>query len=593
MAYTARSKSKGKNDFWAPMATAKATEILFGVKREFTVYAASKFNNVCSATQATISRGEPIAYYLDDNGNKKYTVWPIPDSAKMERQDPFANFQPDSYKVELYNALINTQKHISVLARAGSGKTKGFCWAITKALPKIGKVAAMAFGVKDAAEMKRILPESVTTGTSHSLSFAALKSRYPKLKFNKNKLDDLLNEVCGEGDEQYHIRNVVENIVSKCKYDAVVPGKGDALAIRETINNYEINVPASRMDEIVDYVRIILKKSMSVATLGVDYDDQIWLAAITDIQFDHFDVVCVDECQDFSRSQLIIVSKLIDAGARIVAVGDDWQAMYEFRGARADSFEQIRNLLICDKRGAELVSMPICYRCSKAVLKQAQLLVPDIQARPDAPEGFVGNMSHDDMMATVDAGDAIVCRINRPIIKIAHDLLEQQREFAMLGGDIEAAAICGIIYHLTWHIGKHDVDAKTLQMSVRDWLSIKSASVTNEEQLEIYEGRAGLIDVLCDFHSTAGDVIAQIRKIFKPTELASKILLGTIHRMKGSEANRVWIVRPDLIPHPKAKTLSEKQQELHGKYVAETRAKLELYYVPYVKPDNKKEPKVA
>jgi superfamily I DNA/RNA helicase len=56
-------------------------------------------------------------------------------------------------------------------------------------------------------------------------------------------------------------------------------------------------------------------------------------------------------------------------------------------------------------------------------------------------------------------------------------------------------------------------------------------------------------------------------------------LLSSVHRAKGLEAKRVFILRPDLMPHPKAKSAWEKGQEANLEYVAITRAIEELVYV--------------
>jgi DNA helicase-2/ATP-dependent DNA helicase PcrA len=54
----------------------------------------------------------------------------------------------------------------------------------------------------------------------------------------------------------------------------------------------------------------------------------------------------------------------------------------------------------------------------------------------------------------------------------------------------------------------------------------------------------------------------------------------TVHRAKGQETDRVWILRPDLLPMKLPKMTDEqKQQERNLHYVAITRAKHELYYV--------------
>ena len=56
------------------------------------------------------------------------------------------------------------------------------------------------------------------------------------------------------------------------------------------------------------------------------------------------------------------------------------------------------------------------------------------------------------------------------------------------------------------------------------------------------------------------------------------IMLSTIHKAKGLEANRVFIIKPELIPHPKAKGVEWLNQERNLEYIAITRARHDLIY---------------
>jgi superfamily I DNA/RNA helicase len=57
------------------------------------------------------------------------------------------------------------------------------------------------------------------------------------------------------------------------------------------------------------------------------------------------------------------------------------------------------------------------------------------------------------------------------------------------------------------------------------------------------------------------------------------VWLSSIHRAKGNEAERVFIVRPDLLSHPMARTPVQVEQEQNVCYVAYTRANEALYFV--------------
>jgi superfamily I DNA/RNA helicase len=92
------------------------------------------------------------------------------------------------------------------------------------------------------------------------------------------------------------------------------------------------------------------------------------------------------------------------------------------------------------------------------------------------------------------------------------------------------------------------------------------------------------------------DKIATIKAIYEfcqPTNIAAllqtiadlfsddraSVWLSTVHKAKGLEAERVFVLYPDKMPHPHAKKPWEMEQEMNGKYVAMTRSKRDLFLV--------------
>jgi superfamily I DNA/RNA helicase len=67
----------------------------------------------------------------------------------------------------------------------------------------------------------------------------------------------------------------------------------------------------------------------------------------------------------------------------------------------------------------------------------------------------------------------------------------------------------------------------------------------------------------------------KISEIF--TDKIEGIVLSTVHKIKGLEADRVFIIRPDILPMQAIKSW-ERQQEKNLEYVAITRAKNILIY---------------
>lgn len=78
----------------------------------------------------------------------------------------------------------------------------------------------------------------------------------------------------------------------------------------------------------------------------------------------------------------------------------------------------------------------------------------------------------------------------------------------------------------------------------------------------------------CD---TVQQVRDRIASIFSDDKAA--VTLSSVHRAKGLESDRVFVLRPDLMPHKMATQPWQIVQERNLMYVCYTRSKSELYFV--------------
>ena len=88
------------------------------------------------------------------------------------------------------------------------------------------------------------------------------------------------------------------------------------------------------------------------------------------------------------------------------------------------------------------------------------------------------------------------------------------------------------------------------------------------------------IFALADGCNTIDELKERIKIVF--SDEVQGVTFSSIHKAKGAEAERVFILQPDLIPHPMALKSGNQesiQQEYNIKYVALTRSKSELYFV--------------
>ena len=279
--------------------------------------------------------------------------------------------------------------------------------------------------------------------------------------------------------------------------------------------------------------------------------------------------IAVHNCQDSSNIQKWMGLK---AGERQMWTGDEKQAIYAWRGADSDSISNIRKSLQETNKGLLEFPLTVTRRCPKSHVALAQKIAPYIQAMPDAPDGKITIGAPDARGAK--PGDLIVSRINAPLIETAYQLISQGIPATIKGRDLSEGLL-----KLLDKAAKRS-DAPGLRETLMEAKEITEADMDRFLCMPNGKGhgRAAAAEdkMICLATAAKGcrtvsDLRAKIANMF--SEKKNAVNLGTIYSTKGLEAPRVWVLRPDLIPHPLADKPSAYQQELHCLYIAVTRAK--------------------
>ena len=112
-----------------------------------------------------------------------------------------------------------------------------------------------------------------------------------------------------------------------------------------------------------------------------DYDDILlnWLETLQsadgDIIRQAYEYVMVDEYQDTSKVQVEILKELVSGHQNIMAVGDDCQSIYSFRGALADQMMEFTK----DFEDSNIVKLEHNYRSSQAILDMCNEVISGSQ----------------------------------------------------------------------------------------------------------------------------------------------------------------------------------------------------------------------
>jgi superfamily I DNA/RNA helicase len=442
-------------------------------------------------------------------------------------------------------------RHMMVNAVAGSGKTSV---AIEYCKRSGGDAEAMTY---------------------HSLGFKALSKEFGRVELDKWKVWSILDGMnCPVAD---HLEKVYKARVVKVIELAKQYGKQDRDSLEWMCDRHDVDLNGMA-EYVLDAIPAALKRCSEVVKY-VDFNDMIWLPWKLELAMPVYDVVISDEAQDLNTIQQQLALK---AGDRHIVIGDNNQAIYGFRGADSESMQRMRGLLALSDRGIVDMPLTLTRRCPKLHVAMAQRLVPQIKALDSAPDGKVSTMSPDDAVMAMRPGDMVLCRVNAELLMVAYKLLKRGIKAVVRGKDIGA----GIVKLI--EKAENAMNGKVLSLPE---LIATAGSITDAEVAKLLmipknrgEMRAAAAqDKYSCLVSISGDakdskqVKDRIEQLFADFETDGQprhaVVLSSVHRGKGLEAGRVFILRPDLMPHPMAKQAHEVEQECNLAYVSITRAR--------------------
>jgi DNA helicase II / ATP-dependent DNA helicase PcrA len=127
----------------------------------------------------------------------------------------------------------------------------------------------------------------------------------------------------------------------------------------------------------------------------VDYGDQMALAAriaaghpvVGESERARYQVVLLDEYQDTSHAQLVLLRSLFGGGHPVTAVGDPCQSIYGWRGASAGNLRRFAgDFRAADGAPAAVAVLSASFRNTGSVLRTAGVLQEELRAAaPDVP----------------------------------------------------------------------------------------------------------------------------------------------------------------------------------------------------------------
>ena len=287
-------------------------------------------------------------------------------------------------------------------------------------------------------------------------------------------------------------------------------------------------------------------------------------------------VLVIDEAQDMGADDFRLVQALMrqNEDMRVIAVGDDDQNIYAFRGSDSRHMQSL-----VQQEGAKLYEMTENYRSDKAIVDCANRFVQRIPGRmkrtpiqsATGKEGKVVSLnSLLDTDIRVQNSTAILTRTNEETMQVAYELEKRGLHPTVVQsiGGFRFGSLAEVRYFLK-QIGKddvtiskekwHEAKRRTLETyASSNCLSVMQHFFADFEQTHSSLYQSDLREYI--FESNIEDFIAADEK---------SIFVSTIHKSKGREFDTVYL----LSPVPDGRDVSD----MRSYYVGLTRAKQNLY----------------
>ena len=493
-------------------------------------------------------------------------------------------FIPSIYQEKFFDFIQHGVGNAVIKATAGSGKTQTAVSAM-KLIPSKEKCLFLAFNKSIADELNKKLEKypNVTARTSHSLGLLMLRrnfgngvdiDEYKYRTYTKSHITELTT-VSEQIQNRFELEDYINSILLLNDFARFNYCQSEK-EIDEIAKKYSIPI---NFDECQVVLKILKWGKENTET--IDYTDMIWLPVELSLKplGLQYDWIIIDECQDISCIAFELFKKCFKRGTRFVAIGDNFQKIYEFCGASEKAFENM-----CSMPNTQIFELPISYRCDKKIVQLANKFVPSMKSREDAEEGVIFENCH---IKDLQEGDMVLARTKAPLVKLYTKLLTKKMACYIKGQDI-ASNLIKIINSIDKPILNADLKTdgfflrlyeklfkdrnKLMQKRGLDYDDATLASSIMEQ----YDNINTLL-ILAKGFEYKDELIKHIKTIFKENE--NGICLSTIHKAKGLEANNVYILCHSKMPSSLAKLDWEKKQEQNLIYVAYTRAKHKLGFI--------------
>lgn len=477
-------------------------------------------------------------------------------------------FSPSPEQLSILSKFNDTADNIAIQAVAGSGKTSTLeLITSTMSQEQLEKTCYLTFSKKMVNAVRPKLPLPLEVRTFHSFGYQAIRSKYGSVRVDEFKYLNLIRQLLAsqglqdlEKLQDFQLKRLIEYIrLTRYKHDENNPNH--ILDIIEFLDFEYVGTA----DQLADFVKKVIYTAIS-ETSTIDLADQLFYPAIGMGFLPHYETFLIDECQDLNSCMLSMLSRAVSRGSRVIIVGDPLQAIFGFMGADFSSFDRAMHAIGVDTPQ----TLSTCYRCFDEVLKVASNYTNIVGT---GKEGTLSELSNYQLIKESRAGDLVLCRKNAPLMSLACQYLSQGIKAYVEGRDFGN-------YLATYanKVAKLGFAFDDFLIGINQVISEKIKKTRNKDKVELLGDVLDCLDKL--YNETEADnfkdFINFINSLFGESsqlDLSQFIVLSSIHKSKGLEANRVFWLQLNELYGPGY------EQESNLEYVALTRAKDEFYFV--------------
>ena len=461
------------------------------------------------------------------------------------------------------------------------------------------------------AIMNSNLSESTSKGGIGSRNTSSSGATLDNFKIHKI-IDELIYETFGKYDKFEHKIFIKDNYVqlyNLCRLTCT--NMSSDSEVEKLVEDYNLFVDYSGNDfssplvsTMVTWLEQIDEKSIEEFKTSrvIDFTDMLYITykKLSSGEwkvpyYNYYTNIYIDEAQDLSTIQLLMLKFIKRKGGRYIFVLDENQAIYSFAGGNAKSCALIPKLYAPIKE----FDLPINYRCPTSHLAKVNrdFGIP-IQPRPDAPIGSIKTINKEEIKKYVHAGDLVISRKNKWLSDVILDLAihgipiymedkEMVEQIKKLVSSQKAASLYELKNKLEKIIKKYNVQLekivkKETEKAEEDTKKMIDVSDTNSRIDNI-----NFIKSILSYYSSQpqnkydkpDDFIKYIDILLNTKMPSNCVRVCSVHKAKGLEAPQTFVLNEAKVCTDRRNSWEQNEQEKNLSYISITRAKENLFLV--------------